>query len=266
MHVQPAVAGQHEHNMKLTKHAENQQHYIQHLESVLGQTQVQMGRLQNGYEQLRSEMQNEVAKSENLFKQEAGQLMEMEQEREHGRLKYVRELSNLRKDKVVITSPLVNLNQSSEFYTPRGKYDPEPPSRHIVGGNSEQSEKGKTEATPPKANVARGDPTPSAKTGRDKVEETVPDWAKINQMVGREANFVKFEAFPTAPKFRAWKRNFLKKVASSSGDPQKAFMWISEVDEKSTHEDLANSNGFETLDAKIASGLGKSCKGNFKGK
>ena len=65
MHVKPAVAGQHEHNVQLTNHAENQQHYIQHLESALGQNQTQMARLQSGYEQLRSEMQNELSKSEN---------------------------------------------------------------------------------------------------------------------------------------------------------------------------------------------------------
>ena len=42
-------------------------------------------------------------------------------------------------------------------------------------------------------------------------------------------------------------------------------MWISEVDERS-YEDLENSKGFETLDAKIASGLGEILQGEFQRK
>ena len=82
----------------------------------------------------------------------------------------------------------------------------------------------------------------------------------------KEADVIKFQSFPTAPKFRTWRRNFYRKVASSSGYPKVAFHWINEVVDAKTMADLEESGQFETLDAKIANGLGEIISGEFQRK
>jgi len=79
----------------------------------------------------------------------------------------------------------------------------------------------------------------------------------------KEADSIKFEAFPSAVQFRYWKLNFMKKVAASSGRPQEAFAWISKV-QNSSFDELEDCEGFLTLDAKIASALFDILTGEFK--
>ena len=66
-------------------------------ERILDQSQYQMSHLQNGFQDMRTEMQENIANSEHAFKQEAEQLMENEQEKECERLKYATTLANMRK-------------------------------------------------------------------------------------------------------------------------------------------------------------------------
>jgi hypothetical protein len=57
---------------------------------------------------------------------------------------------------------------------------------------------------------------------------------------------------------------FKKKVANSSGRPTLAFEWISKVEVKGiTFEELADSEGFDVWDGKIACGLLDICHGEF---
>ena len=81
----------------------------------------------------------------------------------------------------------------------------------------------------------------------------------------KEAESCKFEAFPKVTQFRSWKMSFKKEVASASGRPDEAFIWITEIEEALSVEDLQISgSGWETLDAKIAAGLAKIISGEFQ--
>ena len=79
----------------------------------------------------------------------------------------------------------------------------------------------------------------------------------------KEAEKIVFQSFPTGPKFRAWWLAFRKKVASSSGQPLKAFEWINQVDSATSIEELEDDHEFETLSAKITSALTDICHGEF---
>ena len=79
----------------------------------------------------------------------------------------------------------------------------------------------------------------------------------------KEGDHCKFEPIPTVPQFRNWKSHFKKVVAGVSGRPERAFQWITEVETAKCLEDLQRSGDFETLDAKVAAGLGKILHGEL---
>ena len=78
-----------------------------------------------------------------------------------------------------------------------------------------------------------------------------------------EANHVKVEPLPHIAKFRSLYNNLRKEVAGASGRPCKAFRWICDMDAAKSIEDLADIGEFETLDAKLAAGLGKVLHGEL---
>ena len=47
----------------------------------------------------------------------------------------------------------------------------------------------------------------------------------------KEADSIKFEAMPDMARFKIWKLNFKRAVASASGNSEKTFEWISHVEE-----------------------------------
>ena len=81
----------------------------------------------------------------------------------------------------------------------------------------------------------------------------------------KESDNIKFKETKNAHEFRTWKLNFKKKVASSSGCPSKAFLWIGEIEKATSIDDLKTvpGNYFETLDAKVATGLMDILHGEF---
>ena len=105
------------------------------------------------------------------------------------------------------------------------------------------------------------EPTPSqaGSTGGDPLGS--PDKYVSNK---GEAPHVTFQHWPNAPAFRNWKKQFERTVSSASARPQAAFHWILEIDEASTMEELENSGDFETLSAKIATGLSAIFTGAFQ--
>ena len=83
----------------------------------------------------------------------------------------------------------------------------------------------------------------------------------------KEANWIKFESYPTAKQVRAWKLNFKKKIAGASFHPHQAFAWISEIETMTYDEIVAIdkvSNAFITLNAKIGTGLSEIFLPNYR--
>ena len=69
---------------------------------------------------------------------------------------------------------------------------------------------------------------------------------------------------PSDQGFRAWKLALRGEVASVSGDPERGFAWILQVEARGvTLATLAESGEFPTLDAKLAAALSKATTGEF---
>ena len=80
----------------------------------------------------------------------------------------------------------------------------------------------------------------------------------------REAETVKIQALPTAPRFRNWKMAVRDEIAGASGDPQEAFKWILKVEKPGISlEDLEDSENFSSLDAKLAAAISKIAQGDL---
>ncbi len=76
----------------------------------------------------------------------------------------------------------------------------------------------------------------------------------------KEASTVETPAMPTPTGFRHWRTGAREAIAAAAVDPQPAFTWTKEVEERSiTFESLADSKGRVTLDIKLAAGLIKHC-------
>ena len=117
----------------------------------------------------------------------------------------------------------------------------------------------------PTVNAGRGDSAKTNGKGNDekgKDEETrTTDGHRIlgaldSVLKFKEGDHCKFEPIPAVPQFRNWKSHFKKVVAGVSGRPERAFQWITEIETAKCLDDLQRSGDFETLDAKVAAGLG----------
>ncbi len=60
---------------------------------------------------------------------------------------------------------------------------------------------------------------------------------------------------PNAPGFKAWRQLLNSKVSSASVTPEFAFQLIKKVKKGCKFEDFKDSEGFETLDIKLAAAL-----------
>ena len=77
------------------------------------------------------------------------------------------------------------------------------------------------------------------------------------------ADKIHIGGWPQIQTFRFWLLTFKENVAAASRDPDQAFIWIAEVQEKS-FEDLADSGDFPQLDALLATEWDKIITGEFK--
>ena len=57
----------------------------------------------------------------------------------------------------------------------------------------------------------------------------------------KEAEELKFDAWPDASKFRRWKMQFRREVAAKSGRPQEALKWIGDIETVESVIDLISS-------------------------
>ena len=81
----------------------------------------------------------------------------------------------------------------------------------------------------------------------------------------KEAESIKFLDLLSGPKYRPWKQKFYKKVASALGCLKEIFMWIRKAEFAESLQDLDEPgyDPFETLSAKVASGLSEIMHGEF---
>ena len=99
---------------------------------------------------------------------------------------------------------------------------------------------------------------------------TVSDVAPVQEIVNaintstKEADKIELPNIPEGNHFRTWRIAVREAVASSSRDPKAAFLWIQKVEATRTSSaDLAETDGFATLDSKLATALRKVVTGTL---
>ena len=108
-------------------------------------------------------------------------------------------------------------------------------------------------------------PTAAEKAGGNLPQESVqPTSPKQTSYKIREADECKFTHFPNQRQIRSWKLSAKKIVASCSGRPKEAFIWMAKAEFSNSTEELEDDEGFDLLSAKIATGLSKICHGEFQ--
>jgi hypothetical protein len=123
-----------------------------------------------------------------------------------------------------------------------------------------------TEAATGTAEFRIHTPPPPATAGAE--AETPSPASAWHQPYSKEANYLKFEAFPNAAGWRAWKRRFLDKIKAAPANPREAYKWILIVNDM-TWEQLCTAEKlgvFDTLNTKIASALHEILSGEFQRK
>ncbi len=71
----------------------------------------------------------------------------------------------------------------------------------------------------------------------------------------KEASIIEIPAMPTPTGFRQWRTGVREAVAAAAMDPQQAFTWIKEVEDRQvTFDMLADSKIFVALDTKLDAG------------
>ena len=83
----------------------------------------------------------------------------------------------------------------------------------------------------------------------------------------KEAEKVIFPKFPQPENYRNWRLRVREAVVAASNKPDHAFKWLSKVWDKDTKiDDLRDTEGFPTLDAKVLSAITNVLEGDLAGK
>jgi len=106
--------------------------------------------------------------------------------------------------------------------------------------------------------------TASSSTAPAQADPEETHGAANSTIRGKEADTIVFDSLTPVAKHRGWRLAFKKKVAGSSRFPQKAFIWISQIEKAKSIEELENDEDFETLNAKIAAGLSSIIHGELE--
>ena len=102
---------------------------------------------------------------------------------------------------------------------------------------------------------SEADVASSAGAGTD---ATVQGLVEAIQTSQKEADKIELPNIPEGNQFRTWRIAVREAVASASRDPKAAFLWIQKVEPAATSPgDLSETDGFATLDSKLASALRK---------
>ena len=83
----------------------------------------------------------------------------------------------------------------------------------------------------------------------------------MDRSTTKEAEVIKLDKLPDPAKFRAWKQSLRLEVQAASGNPR-AYQWISQVEfPTAVLANFAYSDGFDTLDTKLASACFRAAAG-----
>ncbi|CAE7594010.1 unnamed protein product [Symbiodinium natans] len=89
----------------------------------------------------------------------------------------------------------------------------------------------------------------------------------VNKTKSKEAEKILFPKFPTPEQYRNWRirvREAVVTVVAASNKPDEAFEWLSKVwDKDSKEEELRDTGGFSTLDAKVLLAVTNVLEGDF---
>ena len=80
----------------------------------------------------------------------------------------------------------------------------------------------------------------------------------------KEAESITFDDQPTQRNKRSWRIKVRKKIAAASGQPDRVFHWWKKAMTAKSLEELQDSEGLGSLDAKIAIGLFEKAHGEFR--
>ena len=86
----------------------------------------------------------------------------------------------------------------------------------------------------------------------------------LSSQKGKEADKILIPKFPRPENYRNWRMRVREAVGAASKDPDKAIRWLDKVyKDKVQIEDLADSEGMATLDAKLLSSLTNVAEGDL---
>eukprot|EP00971_Amphidinium_carterae_P244355 4851845-Amphidinium_carterae.3 len=90
-------------------------------------------------------------------------------------------------------------------------------------------------------------------------DDGVMDMIGGNQsMIRREAAKIELAPLPSIPGFRAWRTSAFREIAGCSTEPQRAFVWISQIESEASDQELNVCDGaFASLDGKLAASLSR---------
>ena len=132
--------------------------------------------------------------------------------------------------------------------------------------NDECDEEDKVEETMVPSFQTKGSTSRSASTQQTDAKRVKGNLlrAPSESKPAKEAAYCNFEPWPTVKQWRTWKFTFKKTVAGCSGwRPKEAFLWISATEKANTFEELENDEGFDSLSAKVATGLAQIADPDF---
>ena len=93
-------------------------------------------------------------------------------------------------------------------------------------------------------------PPPASEPTKVPTQQAEPKWDPKS-----EAFTIKFAPWPGPKQLPSWKSESFRKIKEASGRPVMAIKWLREIDKATKVENLSDDGSFETLSAKIFSGI-----------
>ena len=80
----------------------------------------------------------------------------------------------------------------------------------------------------------------------------------------KEADDINVPSYPQPQQYRSWRAAVRSEITAASGRGEVAFKWIVKTEKvETTFDELRNSDGFDSLDAKLAAALTKIATGEL---
>ena len=85
----------------------------------------------------------------------------------------------------------------------------------------------------------------------------------FNDSTVKEAENLVLPNLPKVENFRSWKTYVKKLIAYSSRNPKLCMLWLSQIDQAKSYQELEDDGPFPSISAKMAMQLSKKCYGEF---